>query len=507
MQEPRQSRGRYESTLFAETYVSGIRDCWCPGFVALLMLLAAPVLAAQSADATTSAVQPAATGVSQRLGAPQPENPFSGSVPSGKAATETLALSLEDAVHRGLRQNLAALLSAQGITAARGRRWQALSELLPRVSASTALAVRQVDVKATIGIGIPNVPPVIGPFGISDARAHVSQTIFDWQSIERSRSASQETKAASFSYENARELVVLATASSYLLAVSDEAQVKTADVQRQTADALYRQAVDQKKAGVAAAIDVLRAQVELQSRERDLIAAQNELSKQKLVLARVIGLPTGQEFALTTEVPYHPPASIDLHDALQRAYASRSDHREAQARVRAAELSRQAAAAERYPSVGVEADYGAIGPNPSNSHGTVDAAAVLRIPIFQGGRIHGDKLQADAALTDARSRVQDVLGRIDQEVRDALFDLQSDSQQVEVAERSVNLADQTLLQARDRFRSGVTDNIEVVQAQESVSTANESLISSLYRYNLAKISLARAMGIAESRLDQFIKGN
>ena len=57
--------------------------------------------------------------------------------------------------------------------------------------------------------------------------------------------------------------------------------------------------------------------------------------------------------------------------------------------VRSAELARKAASAERYPSLGVETDYGLSGVNPGSSHGTVDAAATLRIPVFQGEEYTG----------------------------------------------------------------------------------------------------------------------
>jgi outer membrane protein TolC len=77
---------------------------------------------------------------------------------------------------------------------------------------------------------------------------------------------------------------------------------------------------------------------------------------------------------------------------------------------------------------------------------------------------------------------------------------------VGVARSNVDLAQQTLVQARDRFNAGATDNIEVVQAQESVANANESYISSLYAYNLAQVELARATGSAERSIPQDGKG-
>jgi outer membrane protein TolC len=224
------------------------------------------------------------------------------------------------------------------------------------------------------------------------------------------------------------------------------------------------------------------------------------------VLARVVGLAAGQEFELADKSPYEPFAIPDLAISLQRAYSLRSDYKAAQERLFAAQLEHSAAVAGYFPSLGVAGDYGEIGPAPGSVLPTFRVAGTLNIPIFQGGRIHSDVLNADAALHEAQARVADLRGQIDQDVRNALLDLQSSADQVEVAQSSVNLAEEALTQSRDRFFSGVTDNLEVVQAQEAAATAHEQLISSLYLHNLAKVSFARSIGRAEEGVLEYLKG-
>jgi len=299
---------------------------------------------------------------------------------------------------------------------------------------------------------------------------------------------------------------VTVVVSNYLLVIAYQSEVESALSQRDTAKVLFQQTSDQKTAGLAAAVDVLRSQVELQSREQKLIVAQNNLAKQKLVLARLIGLPPGQKFEITTQVGYQALSIPPLEDAIQSAYKARSDFQGQMNQVRSAELERKASSAERYPSLDQVADYGIVGVNPASTHGTVDAAATLRVPIFQGGRVHGDVLRADASLARAKQLLEDLRARIDQEVRDAYLDLEAAAQEVSVEKSAVTLATQTLQQSRDRFSSGVTDNIEVVQAQDALATANDAYIASLYSHNLAKISLARAIGVAESRFAEYLKG-
>jgi outer membrane protein TolC len=417
-----------------------------------------------------------------------------------------VTLTLEDAVARGLKQNLGGVLATDSVTDARGQHWQALSELLPNVVTDTGFGVHQVNVKAAFGLTIRGEPPIIGPFGYFDSRAYLTQSAFDWASIERARASKAQVGSAEFSSKDAREIVVLVIVSNYLLAIADRSEVESAISQRDTAKALFQQTSDQKTAGLASAVDVLRSQVQLQSREQKLIVAKNNFAKQKLVLARAIGLPAGQTFEITTQIPYRELTPSGLDEAIQSAYKARADFQSQMNQVRSAELAKRAATAERYPSLGLETDYGLSGVNPGSSHGTVDAAATLRIPIFQGGRVHGDVLRADAALNTERQRLEDMRARIDQEVRDAYLDLDAAAQEVSVEKSAVMLATQTLEQSRDRFISGVTDNIEVVQAQDVLAVATDSYIASLYSHNLAKISLARAIGVAESGYAEYVEG-
>jgi outer membrane protein TolC len=434
------------------------------------------------------------------------QNPYLGGVPAGRLSATPVALSLEEAVARGLKQNLGGVLATDVVTDARGQRWQALSELLPNVITDTGFGVHQVNVKAAFGLTIRGEPPIIGPFGYFDSRAYLTQSAFDWASIERARSSKAQVGSAEYSSKDAREIVVLVIVSNYLLVIADQSEVESATSQRDTAKALFQQTSDQKTAGLASAVDVLRSQVQLQSREQKLIVAQNNLAKQKLVLARAIGLPLGQKFEISTRVPYRELTPSSLDEAIQSAYKARPDFQSQMNQLRSAELARRAASAERYPSLGVETDYGLSGVNPGSSHGTVDAAATLRIPIFQGGRVHGDTLRADASLTRERQRLEDLRAKIDQEVRDAYLDLDAAAQEVSVEKSAVTLATQTLEQSRDRFISGVTDNIEVVQAQDVLAIATDSYIASLYSHNLAKISLARAIGVAESGFAEYVEG-
>src|ERR1700678_3392182 len=223
------------------------------------------------------------------------QNPYLGGVPAGTLSATPVELSLEDAVARGLKQNLGGVLATDVVTDARGERWQALSELLPNVITDTGFGIHQINVKAAFGLTIPGQPRIIGPFGYFDSRTYLTQSVFDWGSIERARASNAQLKSAEFTSKDARELVVLVIVSNYLLVIADQSEVESATSQRDTGKALFQQASDQKTAGLASAVDVLRSQVQLQSLEQKVIVAQNNLAKEKLVLARAIGLSRGQQ--------------------------------------------------------------------------------------------------------------------------------------------------------------------------------------------------------------------
>jgi outer membrane protein TolC len=476
---------------------------------AFFVLLAPPSLLAQATGETPSA---------PNVSLPGQQNPFLGSAPEGKPTADVLQIDFKDAIDRGLRNNLGLLLASDQTQTARGERWKELSELLPNLSArvmenaqTQSLAAlgfnKLLPLLAAPGRSLSAIPAVVPAFNYFDARASLSQSLFNFRNLERERSASESLRASQFSYKDAREMVVLAVGNSYLQAIAAGARVETTEAQVKSAQALYDKASDQQKAGLSPAIDALRSQVELQTRQQQLIVARNDLAKLKLNVARIIGLPLGQEFVLTEKAPYQALAALPLDTYLQRAYTARADYQAATVQVRAAELSRRAAAAGHYPTIDINANLGDIGVTPAHSNGTWQVNGGINIPIFAGNRTHSDVLEADAQLKQARSQLGDLRGRIDYEVRTALLDLNAAAEQVAVASSSVDLAEQALTQSQDRFTAGVADNLEVVQAQEVVASAHESYIQSLYFHNLAKVELAHAIGDAEQGVKQYLKGN
>jgi outer membrane protein TolC len=433
-----------------------------------------------------------------------PTSPFMGSAPPQQTASpEPVPLSLKDAVARGLQYNLGLLLQEASVTQARGERWRALEQLLPNLSSS--LNDRQTVINLAV-FGFKADPSIIGPFNIFDARVALSQPLVDIQAINDYRASALNARAEAQGVKSARDLVVLVAVNLYLEAVTASSRIELAQAQRQTAEALLQQATDLKNSGIVAGVDVLRAQVQVQNQRQREIVATNDFAKAKLQLARAIGLPAGQSFTLTDKMPYAPLPDVNLEDALKRAYESRADFLAARDRLAAAEATRRAAGAVRLPTLRLDADYGTIGQTYSDAHPTYTVGATVHVPLFEAGHAQTRRLEADALLQRRRAELEDVRGQVDIQVRSAILDVNAAAQQLEAARTTVDLANQELEQARDRFAAGVASNIEVTQAQESVASASDTYLAALYAHNLAKASLARAVGTAETAIVQYLGG-
>jgi len=466
-------------------------------FLTLVLLCAAAVLAA------------AAPVLAQARPTLPPDSPFAGGVPDGTAAGEPLSLTVFDVIDRALRHNLGVLLSEQGTERASSVRAAALAELLPNVTASASASRRTNNLEA-FGFPLSSspfgalLPRVVGPFTVYDARVFLSQTIFDLNAINDARAEGHNLSAARHSYRSARDFVVLVAANAYLQVVAANARAVSARAQLETAEALHRQAESLRSSGIVAGIDVIRAEVRVATDRQRVIVAENDLQKSKLQLARVIGLPIGQAFTLSEDVPAVPTPDITFEEALERAYKQRPDYLAALERVRAAESARRAVLGSGLPSVKVNADYGSIGLTWGAALPTFNLTGEIAVPIFEGGRLQARLAEADAALRERRAEAEDLRTEVYYDVRSAFLDLQSTEEALKTAARARDLAMLQLTQSRDRFAAGVASNIEVVQSQEAVALASEQYINAQYGFNLAKAMLARSLGSAEDAVKRLL---
>ncbi len=429
---------------------------------------------------------------------------YQGSVPQGTLSETPIALSMNEAIDRGLKTNLGLLTSQQSSEETRAARLRALSALLPRISGQLSATEQQLNLQA-LGFKVklpPNVgfsiPTIVAPYSYESAFVNVSAPLFDYSALSNLRSSRESVKASALEIKNARDMVVQAVGNAYLLIIAEGARITATEAEIKGDQAVFDNASSRHDAGTAIGIDVLRSQVELKQRQQQLVAVKNQYEKDKLSLGRLIGLPVGQTFEVADPSVPMPLDTVSLKDALDKAYQHRPDYLAAKSRVSAAQFSLASSKAERYPSITASGYYGDQGLNLfTNSHGVFQATGAVTFNIFDGGRIKSDILQNQSELQNRRNEYENLRGQIDLEVRSALLDLTSSQQQVDVAQSNQQLAEQSMEQSRDRFAAGVTNSVEVVQAQQAVADANENLIAAQYQYNVAKVELARSLGLAE----------
>lgn len=477
-----------------------------------IMILAGGVPAfAQTAYsiATPKPISPAEGTTTPSAQAAQRQNPYLGSVPAQATGT-TIRFSLQDAIARGLRYNLGLVESNHASADVHADRLRALSALLPQVSANARQAYESISYQE-IGLrlpaipGLPALPATSGGFGYQDVRVELSQRVFDRERRQRYAARKEDEQASALSVKDSRDVVVLAVGTAYFQVVASTARVETAKAQLATAQEFDQLTANRVKSELSPEIESLRAQVERQSAEQRLANFINQGEIDKITFARITGLAIDQNFELTDNPSTLGRAGVTLEAATTEALSGRADLASAEAAVHAAESTLRAERAQRLPVLSLNASYGGGGRNVGALNQVYELAGAVSVPLYTGGRISADIGQAQADLERRRAEYADLRGRIAYDVRVAWLDVGASRSSVQVAENNRALADRALVQSRDRYANGVTNYLEVVQAQEAVAAAAENYIQSLYSLNVATISLARALGAAETRLPQLLQ--
>ena len=443
-------------------------------------------------------------------------NPFYGSVTLRPATGETLQLSLDDAVQRGLKNNLGLREAENAEKAIHGEKNQALQEFLPTITVSGSTGVFQHNLAAQ-GFG----PGTLNEFaalmgknaaGIStitrddltQGTIHFSETLFSGPVIAGWRAAGAAERAVHFQKMSARGEVVQQVATAYLHALAAASEVDDATALEQADQVALNQAHAAHEAGTAANLDELRARVQLQSQQQVVIAAQNTLDKTLILLKREIGVAPGQKLAPTDPAPYSELAAQTPEEVRAIAYKNRQDYQNVQNQVAELKAVHAAYRSQRLPTLSFGGYWGTDTVNGSGTRGNFVAQGTLSLPLFREAKLRGDTEASAAQLDAVQMQLEDLRGHIDQQVRDALLDVDANHKLVDVARSNLTLATRELSDETDRVNAGVDDNLPLVDAQATLASAQSNLVESLYQYNLAKLRLARAAGVLETQYRDYL---
>ena len=456
----------------------------------------------------------AVTGARGSAQAPNPSsaaNPFYGSVTLKPATGAVLQLSLDEAVRRGLETNLGLKEAEDNEKAIHGEKNEALQEFLPTITLEGGTGVFQHNL-AALGFGPSTLNKFASRFGMSAAgfstitrddltrgQINFSEILFSGPVIAGWRAAGAAERAAYFSKMSARGEVVQQVATAYLRALAAASEVDDATALEQADRVLFDQMHEAHLAGTAANLDELRARVQLQAQQQVVFAAQNTLDKSLILLKREIGIDPGQKIQLTDTAPYSELAAQTPEEVRAVAYKNRQDYQNLQNQLEEMKAVHEAYRSQRLPTLTFGGYWGTDTVNGAGTHGNFAAVGTLSFPLFREASLRGNEEASAAQLAGVRSQLEDARGRIDQQVRSALLDVEATHKLVEVARSNVALATRALSDETDRVNAGVDDNLPLVTAQATLARAETNMVESLYQYNLAKLALARSAGILEQQ--------
>ena len=437
-------------------------------------------------------------------------DPFYGSVTVQTISDEPLKLSLDDAIRRGFENNLGLKEAESGEKLFQGEKNIALQQFLPTINLSGGTGVFQHNLAAQgfgpstlkkFGSVFPGGPPtglsLITKDDFTQGQLSFKQTLFSGVVIAGWKAAGAAARSAYFAKMTARGEVVQQVATVYLRCIADASEVDNTAALLKADEVQYEHAHAAHEAGTVANLDELRAKVQLQTQQQRLIAAQNAVEKDLILLKREIGINPGQKIMLTDPAPYGDLADQTPAEVRASAYKNRQDYQNLQNQIIELRAAHAAYRAQRWPNLSFNGYYGVDKVNGGPSHGVFAAVGTLNIPIFREANIRGESDAAAAQLAAANAQFDDLRAKIDQQVRSALLDADAAKKLVDVAKSNVDLATQALSDETDRVNAGVDDTLPLVTAQASLASAQSNYVQSLYQYNLSKLALARASGVIE----------
>ena len=414
-------------------------------------------------------------------------------------------LTLNDAITLALKNNLSVRVAGTQVDEAAGTRERQLATLLPHVSGDSLANLENRNL-AVLGVSVPGIPTVVGPFSYYDFRVAANQTLIDRQSYHDWKASKDQERAAKLNYQDARDLVIRQAAGIYLDADSALAEVQAAESRVTTSDALEKLARDQHANQLATAVDVVRAQVQLARDRQSLLVARDNYETSLLILAHFLGLRPGTPLELAEQLEFKHIEAPDLEQAVRAALDARPDYRSLLSQRESLVEQQRASHARYYPTLSLSGDYGALGRGFGSMPGIGEIQGTVSITLFDWDR-SGEQKQLESRVQRLKEQMDDLARGIEQDVRKAMLDLDSTEQQVNVTQAGLDLAQQELKLAEDRFRNGITDNIEVVTAQDALAAAQDDRIAALARHADASAALSRALGATEQNYQKYLGGD
>jgi outer membrane protein len=417
-------------------------------------------------------------------------------------AKPPLRLSLEQALQMAKEQQVQVLVAKERVQQAITRIVQARSALLPQLQ-GTASQVRQTVNLEALGIfvNVPGFHTFVGPFNTFDARASLTQTLFDATALKRLQAAKTDRHLSEVELAKAQEDAMALVANLYLDADRAEEEWHLVQALQVRDGALLRIARDRLALGLGSAIEVTQAEASWAESKNQVEQARAQKEERRLDLASAIGLPDDQpiEFTLQKNSEKTPlPSEDTIHQSLDL-------HPEvvvAKNMVQQQMQQRKVEKSEYWPKFSGQANYGFSGTNPGNLDGTYLYGGQMNVPIYQGGLRQARIQEATSRIHESEAQLEDTKRQQQAKAFSALESLKQSFVGLKAANTELTRTSEELNLAEHRFQSGLGSEIEVVESRTQQALAQNQQSEALSLYRLAWVNLAHALGDTEKWLKE-----
>ncbi len=434
----------------------------------------------------------------------QPENPAPKVSPSNSPSTtaqtadqasSALRLTLQDALARARKNSVEFQAAATDAAIAGEDRKQARDALLPSVAYNNQFLYTQGNGKGSVRYIANN---SIHEY-ISQGNVH---EVIDLAGVASYRRAAAAAAVAKARAEIASRGLVVTVVQDYFHVAAAQSKLEIAQRGASQGEEFFKLTQALEKGGEVAHSDVIRAELQMQDRRRQLQEAQLDLLNAKLELAVLIFPDFNENFEISDDLHASVPLPT-IEEVQQQGAKDNPELRAALAGVQQAGRDVTDARAGYFPSLGLDYFYG-IDSAQFATNGVFDnqrihnlgssASATLNIPVWNWGATQSRVKQAELRRTQAQRELSLAQRKLLAEMRSLYGEAETALNELAGLQRSAELASEGLRLATLRYKGGETTVLEVVDAQNSFAQANTSFQDGAVRYRVALANLQTLTG-------------
>ena len=408
----------------------------------------------------------------------------------------TLTMSLPQAIESALNNNVLKRLAHERINAAKARKTQDRSDLLPHLTASASQTRTYWDNYAAAGF--PDFG-VVGPYNSFDARVYLVQRVFDLGAFSKLKAADLDVIISRLQDDLTRDQITVSATLSYLDVLSAEERLRAIDQDILLAREMVDLADHQLQAGIVTNLDLVRAKTRLAQESARRLGTVEYLQAARVQLARIIGIPMGSSMTLSESLKFYEEPLLSTENAIGEAFKSRLEMTMANRKVEYRKVELSKANKGRLPTVDVTGNYGRSGAEPNmQAHDVAQIGMRVSMPIFEGGLIEGQIKESQSQKAQEEIQRDDMKAQVEEDVRLAVQAMETSTSQVKAAQEELDLATEQENLAKDQYANGLANNIELIDAHTVLERARESYVTVLAKYHMTRVNYYSAIGLIKS---------